>query len=319
MAGGVLVSEDLSRQAFRLRKQVFGDEISFYAPGLKRFSTEEFQQKRPRAFLPISLTGSACVLQCDHCAAKILDPMIPLRPVEGLFHLCKRLADSGTEGVLISGGSGISGAVPLQKHVEDLARVKRELGLRVLVHCGLVSERTCADLRRAGVDGVMIDIIGADETIREVYHLDATVEDFDRSLELLHKYGHSVRPHIIMGLHYGRFLGEDVALEMIANYPVHALVLVVLTPMVGTRMQNVPPPEVPVLEAFIRKARLRVPETLLMLGCARPPGRHKEALDKVAVDNGINGIAYPAEGIVSYARSRGLKPSFFENACSCGC
>ena len=28
----------------------------------------------------------------------------------------------------------------------------------------------------------MLDIIGADETIRDVYHLDLTVDDFDRSL-----------------------------------------------------------------------------------------------------------------------------------------
>jgi len=314
-----LTKEDLRKEAFAVRRKHFTDEINFYAPGLKRYSTEQFEQKTPRAFLPISLTSGACVLQCDHCAAKILNPMIPLNHQEGLFNLCKRLADSGTQAVLISGGSGLNGAVPLYKHIDAIARVRKELGLRVLVHSGLVSEETCYGLRQAEVDGVMIDIIGSNETIRDVYHLDATVEDFDQSLEFLHKYELSVRPHIILGLHYGKLLGEYTALDMIAKYPVRALILVILTPMVGTRMHDVSPPAIPELQEFFVKARLRMPDTPIMLGCARPSGDHKMAVDRAAIDCGLNGIAYPAEGIVEYARAKALRPSFFENACSCGC
>ncbi|MFQ5707750.1 MAG: radical SAM protein [bacterium] len=319
MAGAIVVEAGLKERAFAVRQAHFPDEINFYAPGLKRFSTREFQQKNPRAFLPISLTGGACALQCDHCAAKILDPMIPLHSSESLFDLCARLDAAGTQGVLISGGSSRTGAVPLLKHIEDIARVKRELALRVLVHCGLVTEQTAAALKGAGVDGVMIDIIGADETIRDVYHLDATVADFDRSLELLVKYGHSVRPHIILGLHYGQFLGENTALEIIARYPVHALILVILTPLADTAMQGVAPPAVSELQDFFQKARLAMPRTLMLLGCSRPLGHHKSAVDRAAVDCGLNGIAYPAEGIVEYSESKGLRPNFFENACSCGC
>lgn len=131
MARGALTENDLRARAFAVRRSHFPDEINFYAPGLKRFSTDEFEQRNPRAFLPISLTGSACVLQCDHCAAKILDPMLPLNHKEGLFSLCKRLAGSGTEGVLISGGSSVNGGVPIHKHIDDIARIKKELPLRV--------------------------------------------------------------------------------------------------------------------------------------------------------------------------------------------
>jgi hypothetical protein len=53
-----------------------------------------------------------------------------------------------------------------------------------------------------------------------------------------------------------------------------------------------------------------------MLGCARPLGEAKAEIDRAAIDAGLNGIAYPAEGIVSYARTRGLEPAFL-NAC-CG-
>ena len=42
----------------------------------------------------------------------------------------------------------------------------------------------------------------------------------------------------------------------------------------------------------------------------------KTALDQAAVDYGLNGIAYPAEGIVEYARQSDLEPAFYEYCCS---
>ncbi len=320
MVGEVLTPEVdfLRKRAFAVRRNNFCDEIYFFAPGLKHFQTEEFRQQTPQAFRPISLTGSACALQCEHCKSKILEPMVALNPREGLFNLCRRLAENGTTGVLISGGSQPNGAVPLKKYFPDIARAKRELGLRIMVHCGVVDEPTAAGLKEAGVDGVMLDIIGDERTIREVYHLNLTVEDFDRSLAYLTQYGHSVRPHIILGLHFGKFLGEYQALNLIRRYPVHSLVLVILTPLVGTPMQHVAPPALEDIEHFFYEARTRMPDTLLMLGCARPLGEHKLAVDRAAVDYGLNGIAYPAEGIVAHARARGLKPVFSESSCSCG-
>lgn len=305
--------------AFALRKENFPDQIQFYAPGLKRYSTASFEQSNPQAFLPISLTGSACALQCDHCAAKILEPMIPLNPKEGLFALCQRMAATGTEGILISGGSKRTGEVPLTKHLKDITRIKEELGLKVMVHSGLVDEKMAEGLKNAGIDGVAIDIMGSEETIREVYHLDAKVEDFERSLQILSQYELSIRPHIILGLHYGKFLGEYTALEMISKYPVHALVIVILTPMLGTPMKSVTPPDRSEVEQFFIKSRLQMPQTLIMLGCARPGGEYKEYVDFAAIDAGLNGIAFPAEGVVEYAQKRGLEVHFYENSCSCGC
>ena len=39
-----------------------------------------------------------------------------------------------------------------------------------------------------------------------------------------------VSPHIVVGLHYGRVLGEANALDIVSRYPVEALVLVVVMP-----------------------------------------------------------------------------------------
>lgn len=309
----------MAERAFAIRRSHFPEEIKFFAPGLKHYAIPEFEQKNPQAFLPISLTGSACALDCDHCNKKILEPMIPLDRKEGLFHLCENLAKRGTESVLISGGSKKTGEVPFMKHIGDIKRVKEELGLRIIMHTGLVTkENEAAALKRAGVDGVAIDIIGSNETIREVYHLDATVEDYDRSLALLSEYELSLRPHIILGLHYGKFRGEYTALDMIAQYPVHSLIIVILVPMHDTNMWGVDPPDTGEVARFIAHARLKMPDTWQMLGCARPLGEYKRIVDKAAVEAGINGIAYPAEGIVELAEGMGLRPVFFENSCSCG-
>jgi hypothetical protein len=300
----------------RLRLERFGTGIEFYAPGLKRWQSSEWVPDRPQRFLPVSVTGTACALQCEHCKTKVLEGMITLGPDRDVFAVASRLREGGTDGVLVSGGSSRHGGVPLLPHVDALRRIREELGMRVVVHSGVVSPRLAEGLAEAGVDGVMLDIIGAEETIRDVYHLDLTPADFDRSLALLAARGLRIIPHIVLGLHYGRFLGEWNALEMIASHPVSTVILVVLTPLVGTPMGDLEPPPVSDVSSFFAVARSRMPDTKVNLGCGRPMGEMKIALDRAAIDHGLNGIAYPAEGMVSYARARGLEPAFHEYCCS---
>ena len=318
MDSAVETTSSIAQEAFEIRKKNFCNDIFFYAPGLKKYEIPGFTQKNPNAFLPISLTGSACALDCDHCEKKILEPMIPLDPKAGLFSMCEQLAQNGTESVLISGGSMKNGQVPFLKHIEDIRRIKSELGLKIIMHTGLVDEEMARALKDAGVDGVALDIIGAQETIEQVYHMNCTVDDFDKALKILTRYELSIRPHIILGLHYGKFLGEYKALEMISKYPVHALVVVIFMPMHGTRMANVTPPDISEVERFFIESRLAMPKTKILLGCARPGGEYKGIVDRAALNAGYNGIAYPAEGVIEHALELGLNPSYFENSCSCG-
>ena len=299
-----------------LRRRRFGAAMQFYAPGLKRWQSSEWKPENARRFLPISVTGTACALQCEHCRTKVLQGMISLAGGDDLFATAAKLLEGGTEGILVSGGSRKTGGVPLEPHLEAMRRIKDDLGMRVVVHSGVVSPGLAAGLAASGVDGVMLDIIGADETVRDVYHLDLRAEDFERSLALLARHGLEIIPHIVLGLHYGRLLGEWRALEMIARYPVSTLILVVLTPLVGTPMAHLTPPPLEEVTDFFAEARQAMPETPVNLGCGRPMGAMKVALDKAAVDHGLNGIAYPAEGIVAYARACGLEPDLHEYCCS---
>jgi uncharacterized radical SAM superfamily protein len=232
-----------------------------------------------------------------------------------LFDLCAALASKGARGVLVSGGSDRKGRVPLAPHLSDLVRIRRELDLRIRVHPGLPDEPTCQGLAAADIDGAMIDVIGHRDTIRDVYHLDRTPSDYEDVLATLERCGVPTIPHIIIGLHFGRMLGEWRALEMIARHPPKVLVLVVLMPLTGTPMAGVEPPSDEAIGRFFETARKALPETPIMLGCARPLGERKAAIDRMAVDSGLNGIAYPAEGIVEYARERKLTPEFVDACC----
>lgn len=298
------------------RVKNFGNSIDFYAPGLKRWQTSEWTPTNSKRFLPVSVTGNACALQCDHCQSKVLEGMISVRLGENLFDLASKLKASGSEGLLVSGGSMKTGGVPLKRHLKHVRRIKEELDMTVVVHSGVVSPEMAQDLAQSGVDAVMLDIIGADETVRDVYHLPLTASDFDKSLEYLSQARLRIIPHIVIGLHYGQFLGERNALRMIASYPIDTLILVVLTPLVGTPMENLPPPKTSEVIEFFEESRQSLPTNKINLGCARPMGDTKVELDKAAIELGLNGIAYPADGMIDYASQLGLEPQLYEWCCS---
>ncbi len=290
--------------------------VYFYAPTIKHYETDEYANKRYPFFVPVSITGTKCRLNCDHCRGKILESMHEAHDPESLYSLALRLKERGCRGILVSGGAGIDGSVPLTGFAPVMSRIKKELGFKIAVHTGLVNEEMADALSEACIDSAMVDVIGSDETIREVYHLKASVSDYENSLKNLAERNVKVSPHIVVGLHYGKILGEYDALEIISRYDIASLVLVVLTPLCNTPMVKVTPPSVQEMEKILITAREMFPSTPILLGCARPGGKYRLQLDKAALDIGINGIAYPAEGVVRYATEKGLNPVFSEYCCS---
>lgn len=304
----------LIEEAWMLRRRHFADRIDCAAPGAKRYDTAYFRNT-PHAFAEASVTGTACALRCEHCHGRLLETMIPAPTPEELRRLGETLRRKGGEGVLISGGAGVDGRVPLERFVHALSDLKK-CGLTVIVHCGLVDRSTALGLKEAGVDQVLVDVIGDAETIREVYHLDKRPEDYRRSLEVLKEAGLALAPHVVIGLHRGEVCGEYEALRHITEVGVDRLVLVVLNPLPRTPLENTSPPPVEQATRVIAVARLLNPLTPISLGCARPPGAFKIALERLAIDAGINAIAYPSEQTVDYARERQLEVRFHELCCT---
>ncbi len=302
--------------AFKVRKENFSDDIYFYAPTIKRYETDEFKNSSDPYFVPISITGGDCSLKCDHCKAKILKAMHEARDPEKLFEMAKSFKAKGVKGLLISGGSDHRGIVPLVPFTPTLKRVKDELGLKVIVHTGLVDEELALALGEAGIEAAMLDMIGSDETIKRVYHLKAQTADFEKSLALLIEKGVRVAPHVVIGLDRGRIDGEYAALEAISRYPINSLVLVGLSPKPDTPMDGVTPPGPKEMVEIFTFARELFPKVPVLLGCERASCEEKVLVEELALKAGLNGIAYPSEGIVGLSRELGLTPRFSELCCA---
>jgi len=242
--------------------------------------------------------------------------MYPATTPERLLALCRELKDKGAQGVLISGGCQPNGSVPIGEFVDVLGRIKRELGLTIVVHTGVVDGQSAQDLRSAGVDAALIDIIGSDETIGEIYRLNARVADYDESLDNLSKAGMTLVPHVLVGLHYGKLKGEIRALKLIAKHNPSAVIIISFMPIHGTKMESTQPPSPTDIGRIIVAARLLMPKTPLVLGCMRPKGAHKDETDALAVRIGVNAIAFPAESAIELAEKMGYSVSFSSMCCS---
>jgi uncharacterized radical SAM superfamily protein len=94
---------------------------------------------------------------------------------------------------------------------------------------------------------------------------------------------------------------------------VNALVLVVVMPFYA-RPGSFATPETHDVGRIFLEARRRLPDRQVLLGCARPPGMHKRVTDSYAVMAGLDGIAFPADGIAAVARAIG-RPAHQEHAC----
>ena len=289
--------------------------IRFSTPTFKEYSSTELSGCNKNSFPAFSITGGACGLNCDHCQKKILEPMIPATNPETLDKKARELIETqGLSGFLLSGGSNKRNEIAYGRYLPVVEQLKSDYpDLKIAIHSALLDEKRARAMESAGVDTVMMDVIGAQQTINDVYKLDRPVEDFEATLAALCATSMDVTPHIVIGLHYGQIVGEANALDMVSRYDVTALVLVVIMPFYAKPGTFVTPATTDVGRIFL-EARRRLPDKQVLLGCARPPGMHKRVTDAYAIMAGLDGIAFPADGAVSVAHTIG-RP--FEQAHSC--
>lgn len=300
--------------------EAYGDEIArrpirFSTPTFKEYSSSEIKGCGKNSFPAFSITAGACALNCDHCQAKILEPMIAATKPEMLDRKVRDLIVlQDLQGFLLSGGSNRKNEIAYERYYPVIEGLKRDFPhLRIAIHSALLDERRAKLMESAGVDTAMMDVIGAQETIRDVYHLERPVEDFEATLAALCSTEMEVVPHIVVGLHYGRILGEERALDICSRHDIHALVLVVIMPFYAKAGTFATPATADVGRIFL-EARRRMGNRPVNLGCARPPGMHKRVTDAYAIMAGLDGIAFPADGAVAVSEAIG-RPYHQEHAC----
>lgn len=276
--------------------------VNFYTPTFKAFASSEITGCGKSAWPAVSITGGDCKLQCDHCKAKILEPMIGARTPEDLWRVVNEQINGGAQGMLLTGGSNHRNEVEYDDYYSTIRRIKDTFpDFKIAMHTALVDMDIARRMEDSGIDAAMMDVIGSQDTITQVYHLRRTVDDFEKTLEYLVSTKLKVVPHIVLGLHYGHLLGEWNALEIIQRHKPQAVVLVVVMPFYAPENRPFVTPDSKEVGRFFMDARAALPDVPLLLGCARPPGRVKVEIDSYAVMAGLNGLAHPSDGMVELA------------------
>ncbi|NLG28181.1 MAG: radical SAM protein [Chloroflexi bacterium] len=257
---------------------------------------------RPSLTLPVSLTGTHCALNCKHCGGHYLRHM----------HAIDDPRASEMKSCLISGGCDPHGRVPVESQLTAVAQLHTHL--RLNWHVGMIAEDTMRAIAPY-VDVVSFDVVGDAETTREVYGLDLDLEDYLIELAMLQRYARVV-PHVTIGLRGGRLSGEDCALDALAAAPLDALILNVLIPTPGTSYAECSPPPLEQVARLFVKTRLLMPTARLVLGCMRPLGQYRQALDALAVRAGLNGIVNPTQRAQRVAAELGLQVTWGQECCA---
>ena len=308
--------KELQTEAFRIRKAHFGNELTFSIPGTVSYHDNTFSSQKDH-FAAISVTGNHCDLRCGHCQGKLLESMIAAEDPETFFQVADRLRFNGAQGILVSGGANLNGEVPLKKFIPSIRELKEKTPqFKVIVHTGLIRREMAKELKDAGIDQILFDVIGDDDTIREVYHLNKRVEDYEETLRMLKEVGHRLAPHIIIGHHFGEIKGEWRALEMVTRVGVDTIVLVILKTLLPVEKNHLKVPKPDETSRISAIARILNPKIPIRMGCIRPAHLSKAEMEKGFILSGVNTIAYPLQGTIDYAKEIGLKTKFVEMCCS---
>jgi uncharacterized radical SAM superfamily protein len=249
----------------------------------------------------LSLTGAQCALDCAHCGGHYLAGMRPIWETE----------PDGSTSCLISGGCDLTGRVPVTAHL-DRVRAWRP-GRTMNWHVGFVSEKEMAAIAPL-VDVISFDFVGDDATIREVYGIERTVDDYVQTYRLLRRYARTL-PHVTIGLRGGALGHEEAALQKLQALGVDGLVILVFIPTPGTRYADRQPPSVAAVGDLLAEARIHFPDVPLYLGCMRPRGHYRDELDPLAVQAGFNVVVSPSRPARRLARELGLVSKRLRECC----
>ena len=296
------IRDELLKTASRVRDRQLGREIRFYYP-------------KPR-FPSVSVTGASCALRCKHCGGHYLSGMQGVDTPSKLKEFCVKHEANGGVGVLVSGGSDPQGRVPLGRFYGALGWIKENTGLIVNVHTGLLDSRQAEEIASTRVDIVSVDVVGSDETIRRVYGLDATVDDYAETLSALKDASAAnVVPHICVGLDFGDMRGEARAIELASEIEPEIIVILGLIPTKDTAMESVDPPSSEDLAKVVAAARLMSPESAVALGCMRPRV-DKDLSEMLAIRAGADRLVLPSRVTVEAAAAEGFEVKHLDGCCS---
>lgn len=259
-------------------------------------------------FPSISMSGDSCVLHCKHCNHTYLNDMQSLTKPDKFLETCRQLADNDTVGFLLSGGCDKNGEMlNLRKLLPVVKQIKRETDLIIKLHAGFVDTTLAEDIVSAGVDIASVEVVGSNETIKEIFDFNASINSYVNTLQNLESAGMPyIVPHICIGLHYGEMNGEFKALKIIKeSCNPSLLVMIVFRPTKGTVLENCKIPSISDISTVVKKAKEMFPYNDISLGCIRPRARYREEIELAALQAGVTRMEIPSKNTLKAAEDMG--------------
>jgi Uncharacterized homolog of biotin synthetase len=206
--------------------------------------------------------------------------------------------------MLISGGCDVNGKVPVVELAEAIRKVK-DMGLRINLHAGFLTEKEAETLVNSGVDRFSTDVHQDPRVIRDVLRLQQGPETYRETISNIQRAGGSVVPHLTSGF------GNDIELSMnmLMETDIRNVVVLALVRTPGT--MNIEPSQKTVLKD-IRK--LLDSGFNVTLGCMR--SRNYESLEIECMKLGVRHIANPSRRTLEWAKENCIEYEISERCCS---
>lgn len=279
-----------------------GEVMDCFYPGMIHCNNEVGR------YPAISITGKNCELMCLHCKGSLLQNMIDCSEPEILKNTLKKIEKENI-GALISGGCDKHGRLPWERFLPFLKDFQTSLYLTA--HTGMnVSIEVSKGLKDANFKQGLIDIIGDEETLKEIYNLE-DYKNYLKTLDNLFEFGPQIVPHIVTGIYWGKIKGEYEAIKILERYNPLIVVIVVIMPKL---LRVDPPPIDEVIDIFYKaKERFKI----VSLGCAKPRGKYRFELEEKLLNLGlVDRIAIPSERLIEFARKNNIKLNKNYTCCS---
>ncbi|OYT40185.1 MAG: radical SAM protein [Desulfurococcales archaeon ex4484_58] len=228
----------------------------------------------PGEFFPsISITGSRCWLMCSYCRGRYLKGMVHIEGPGELYSVAKYYWRRGAYGLLISGGFTREGILPVKPYLPVIRDIKRDFDLIISIHPGLIDRGLIEEIRSVGVDIVDYELVLDNYIIRDLKHLNKTIEDYIKTYEELLENG---PPHIVPHIPIG-FTRDDrwiyTAINILREYKPEITVFLVSISLDQNQVDRV--------VEILRYTRKKLYET--SLGCMRPY-KIKPILDRIVIE-----------------------------------
>ncbi len=237
-----------------------------------------------------------------------------------IIKILEKYGRDNVRGLLISGGFDKDGKLPLDDRIlGEIRQTKEKSGenIRIFLHLGFTSPEVAKAVYECKIDGVLVNVFSDTYTIRKVYNLDGcTPEMFYDNVKFLKASGLNVSPHLIIGLSDNGITGEYESLKAISKIGVNSVVFAIAKRI--SKHQDFKDSKIRACDIInlYEYAKELMPDTPIMLGCARPPGGESEKAEIELLSRGINTIAFPSEKTVDFAIKNGIGYSFIEQCCA---